>query len=159
WFGHVIVTTGGLRGLLLTVERVRGDRDDRDRSQRRISLDPARGGVTVYYRELDVHQDKVWPLLCDRRERLFAVFGFDNLIICRGQHIADNSATIRLVLDNQNPLAHVGSACRSTTTGSENANVEPCPGCDSTQILPPCISMMRLDIAKPKPVPPFLRVM
>ena len=40
WFGHVIITAGGLRRLRLTVERVRGDRDDRDRSQRRIGLDP-----------------------------------------------------------------------------------------------------------------------
>src|SRR5438874_33237 len=81
WFGHVIITAGCLRGLLLTVERVRGYRDDRDRPQGRISLDPARGGITVHYRELDIHQDKVGPLLCDRRECLFAVFGFDNLII------------------------------------------------------------------------------
>src|SRR5438046_8958637 len=83
WFGYVIITAGGLRSLLRTVERVRGDRDDRDRSQGRIRLDPARGGVTVHYRELDVHQDKIRPLFCDRSERLFAVFGFDNLIICR----------------------------------------------------------------------------
>jgi hypothetical protein len=48
--------------------------------------------------------------------------------------------------------------CCSTTTGSVNVNVEPCPSCDSTQILPPCISMMRLEMASPKPVPPFLRV-
>ena len=34
----------------------------------------------------------------------------------------------------------------------------PCPTCDSTQILPPCISTMRLDMASPSPVPPFLRV-
>jgi len=49
--------------------------------------------------------------------------------------------------------------CCPTTTGSVKANVEPCPGCDSTQILPPCISMIRLEMASPKPVPPFLRVM
>jgi hypothetical protein len=49
--------------------------------------------------------------------------------------------------------------CCSTTTGSVNANVEPWPGCDSTHILPPCISMMRFEMASPKPVPPFLRVM
>ena len=49
--------------------------------------------------------------------------------------------------------------CCSTTTGSVNENVEPRPGCNSTQILPPCISMMRFDMASPKPVPPFLRVM
>jgi adenylate cyclase len=66
----------------------------------------------------------------------------------------------RLVLDHQNALAHAaGSTCRSTTTGSVKANVEPWPGCDSTQILPPCISIMRLEMASPRPVPPFLRVM
>jgi len=64
-----------------------------------------------------------------------------------------------LVLDDQNAFAHVGSTCRSTIIGSVKANVEPWPSCDSTQILPPCISMMRLDIASPKPVPPFLHVM
>jgi hypothetical protein len=52
-----------------------------------------------------------------------------------------------------------GLTCCSTTTGSVNVNVEPRPTCDSTQILPPCISMMRFDMARPKPVPPFLRVM
>jgi hypothetical protein len=49
--------------------------------------------------------------------------------------------------------------CCSTMTGNVKANVEPWPGCDSTQILPPCISMIRLDMASPNPVPPFLRVM
>jgi len=49
--------------------------------------------------------------------------------------------------------------CCSTTTGRVNANVEPWPGWDSTQIRPPCISMMRFDMARPKPVPPFFRVM
>ena len=65
----------------------------------------------------------------------------------------------KLILDHQNPLAHAASTCRSTMTGSVKVNVEPWPGCDSTQILPPCISMMRFDMASPKPVPPFLRVM
>ena len=65
----------------------------------------------------------------------------------------------RLVLDHQNALAHAGSTWRSTMTGSVNVKVEPWPGCDSTQIRPPCISMMRFDMASPKPVQPFLRVM
>src|SRR5262249_49989102 len=37
--------------------------------------------------------------------------------------------------------------CCSTPAGRVNANVEPWPGCASTQIRPPCISMMRLEIA------------
>jgi hypothetical protein len=36
--------------------------------------------------------------------------------------------------------------------------VEPLPGLDSTQMRPPCISMIRREIAKPSPVPPFFLV-
>src|SRR5215469_5844753 len=90
--------------------------------------------------------------------RLLAILGLGDLIVGRRQHIADDLAIIRLVFDHQNTLGHAASTCRSTTTGSVKVNVEPSPSCDSTQILPPCISMMRFDIARPKPVPPFLRV-
>src|SRR5262249_33459146 len=80
-------------------------------------------------------------------------------IVSRGQHIADDLAIVCLVFDHQNALAHAASTCRSTITGNVKVNVEPLPGCDSTQIRPPCISMMRLDMASPKPVPPFFLVM
>src|SRR5215467_3168616 len=108
---------------------------------------------------MDIHQDEVGALFRYSCERLLTVLGLDDLIVGGGKHIADNPATIRLVLDHQNALAHAASTCRSTMTGSVNANVEPCPSCDSTQIRPPCISMMRFDMASPSPVPPFLRVM
>src|SRR6516164_8272900 len=98
-------------------------------------------------------------MLRDGGERLLTVLRFGDFIVGTGKHIADNLAIIRLILDDQNALAHAASTCRSTTTGSVNVNVEPWPGSDSTQILPPCISMMRFDMASPKPVPPFLRVM
>src|SRR5215469_13005404 len=107
---------------------------------------------------MDIHQDEVGALFPCSRERLLTVLGLDDLIVGRGKHIADNPAAVRLVLHHQNALGHAGSACRSTMTGRVNANVEPRPGCDSTQILPPCISMMRFDMASPNPVPPFLRV-
>src|SRR5207247_2282308 len=35
---HIVITTGHLRDLLLSVERIGGDRDDRDRSQRGVSF-------------------------------------------------------------------------------------------------------------------------
>src|SRR5215472_1012783 len=106
-----------------------------------------------------IHQNEIGPLLCDCRQRLLSVFGLRDLVVGRRQHIADDLAIIRLILDHQNALAHAGSTCRSTTTGSVKVKVEPWPGCDSTQIRPPCISMMRFDMASPRPVPPFLRVM
>jgi len=55
WFRHVVITAGRPCGLLLTVERIRGDRDDRDRSQRWISLDPTCCGVTIHNRQLHIH--------------------------------------------------------------------------------------------------------
>jgi hypothetical protein len=45
---HIVITARRLRDLILSVERVGGDRDDRYRSQRGIGFDPARGCVTVY---------------------------------------------------------------------------------------------------------------
>jgi hypothetical protein len=45
---------------------------------------------------------------------------------CDVEHIANDLAIIRLVLDYQNALAHTASTtCRSTMTGSVNAKVEP----------------------------------
>src|SRR5262249_42829052 len=119
--------------------------------------------------EVDESDNRQWRLLRARGERPCngrTSNDFDEIaashcshIISRSEHIADNLATIRLVLDHQNALAHAASTCRSTMIGSENAKSEPRPGWDSTQIRPPCISMMRLDMASPRPVPPFLRVM
>src|SRR5262245_6401169 len=47
------------------------------------------------------------------------------------------------------------TTCCSTRIGIAKANVEPLLISDSTQMRPPCNSMMRLAIANPKPVPPF----
>jgi hypothetical protein len=53
---------------------------------------------------------------------------------------------------------HADLAWCSTVVGSVKENVEPCPRADLTQIFPPCSSMIRFEIASPRPVPPFLRV-
>jgi hypothetical protein len=56
----------------------------------------------------------------------FAIAASASSPLSGGQHIADDLAIIRLVLDHQNTLAHAaGSARRSTMTGSVKANVEP----------------------------------
>src|SRR5215469_7341900 len=158
-FRDIVIASCRPRLLFFAAERIGGDRDDRDRSQRRISFDPACGRVAVHNRQLDIHQDKIGPLFRYRCERFLAVLSFGDFVVGRGQHISDDLAIIRLVLDHQYALAHAASTWRSTMTGSVKANVEPCPGCDSTHIRPPCISMIRLEMASPKPVPPFLRVM
>src|SRR5208337_5172354 len=92
------------------------------------------------------------------RKRLLAIFSLGHLVIVGCQQIAHDLPIVLLVLDHQNSLAHAGLACSLTVTGSVNAKVEPCPNVDSTQIFPPCISIMRFEIASPSPVPPFWRV-
>src|SRR5712691_4588752 len=63
----------------------------------------------------------------------------------------------RLVVDDQNlrhaaPLSLV--ALVSPTAGSSNANVDPSPSRDSTQILPPIAVTKPRAMKRPSPVPP-----
>jgi hypothetical protein len=75
----------------------------------------------------------------------------------RSEHVCGASASPK-----EPPLPrctdYAGLTCCSTESGSVKENIEPCPTTDSTQIFPPCISMMRFEIASPSPMPPFLRV-
>src|SRR5262249_4597092 len=109
-------------------------------------------------RQLDVHENKVGMLLFRSANAGLAIPGFRHLISGTAQEVSEDLPMVLLVLDCKNAFAHAVSTCRSTMTGSVKVKVEPWPGCDSTQIRPPCISMMRFDMASPKPVPPFLRV-
>ena len=92
---------------VFAAERIGGNRDDWDRSQLRIGFNPAGRCITVHDRELNIHQDEIGPLRCDCRQRQLTVFGLRNFVVSRGQHIADDLAIIRLVVDHQNALAHV----------------------------------------------------
>src|SRR5262249_44178759 len=156
---HIAITSCRSRCLFFPIQRVGGDGDDWNRPQRRNGLDFARDLVAVHDRQLDTHENEIRSLFCHCCKRLLAVLGFRDFVIGASEHVADDLAIVRLVLDHQNALAHAASTWRWTVTGSVKAKVEPWPGCDTTQILPPCISIMRFDIASPRPVPPFLRVM
>ncbi len=130
-----------------------------------IGIDRIAGSALIWRVAVEPSMIGSWISIKIRSGRCFAIaasasspFSASVISFGRSKHIADDLAIIRLVLDHQNALAHAASTCRSTMTGTVNAKVEPWPGCDSTQILPPCISMMRFEMASPKPVPPFLRV-
>src|SRR6516165_4739498 len=110
-------------------------------------------------RQLNVHENKVGMLLFRSANTGLTIPGFRHLISGTAQEVAEDLPIVLLVFDHQNALAHAAaSTCRSTITGSVNVKVEPWPSCDSTQIRPPCISIMRFDMASPKPVPPFFLV-
>ena len=74
------------------------------------------------------------------------------------QQIAQDLPVILLIFHHKNALAHDDLNCCATFVGTVNENVEPLPGVDSTQMRPPCISIIRFDMARPSPVPPFFLV-
>src|SRR5215216_4770064 len=88
-------------------------------------------------------------------ERFLTVLRLDHLVVRTLEQIAQDLTIVLLILDHQNTACHPGLACFSTSMGIENENVEPRPGMDSTQIRPPCSSIIRFDRANPRPVPPF----
>jgi hypothetical protein len=84
-FWHVFITASRPCLLLFATERIGGDRDDRDRPQRRIGLDPPRRLVTVYARQLDIHKDKIGPLFRNGFERLLSALGLCDFVVGSGK--------------------------------------------------------------------------
>src|SRR5262249_44597774 len=66
---------------------------------RRVAVYPSMTGNWT------MHQDEVGALFRYGCERLLTVLDLGDLIVGMGKHIADNPATIRLILDHQNALA------------------------------------------------------
>src|SRR5262249_6719584 len=66
---------------------------------RRVAVYPSMTGNWT------IHQDEVGALFRYGCERLLTVLDLGDLIVGMGKRIADNPATIRLILDHQNALA------------------------------------------------------
>jgi hypothetical protein len=80
-FGHIVVAARRPSLLFFASERIRGDRDDWDRSQGRISLDLVGGCVAVHNRQLNVHQDQVGALFFYSRQCLFTILSLSDFVI------------------------------------------------------------------------------
>src|SRR5262249_20909184 len=156
--GHVGVAPGLERFHVVAGERVRGHHDERDGAKIRVCLDPAGRLVAVHSRELDVHQDEIGALRPCEADPILTGLRLDQLEARLGEEEAQDPPVLLVILHDQDPLAHERATDRSTRKGSVNRKVEPRLSADSTQIRPPCISTMRFAIARPRPVPPFFRV-
>src|SRR5215469_9339372 len=155
---HVVVAPGEPRLLLVTTQRVGRDHDDGDRLEIGIGLDTPRRLVAVEQRQLDIHEDQVGAARLRGCHRVLAVLGFDQVEAGPGEQIMQDPSVVLLVLDHENALLHVPSVSAVALTGRLTENVAPAPGLDSTEMLPPCISMIRLAIARPSPLPPLVLV-
>src|SRR5271154_2646182 len=155
--GDITVASRRARLSLVAGERVGGHRDDRHCSQFGDRANAPSCFVTVDDRQLDIHQNQVGLLALRQRYALGAVHRLDQLVTDARQKIADDLAIILGVLDNQDALGHAASSSAgSTWTGNTTRKVDPAPNTESTEIMATCISTMRLEIARPRPVPPFL---
>src|SRR5208282_597516 len=105
-----------------------------------------------------IHEDEIGALLLRGGDSGLAVPGFRHLVAGAGQQVAQDLAIVLLILNHENTLAHDRPAWCCTCSGTVKKKVEPLPGLDSTQSRPPCISMILLAIAKPRPVPPLALV-
>src|SRR5262249_1502633 len=97
-----------------------------------------------------------------RRDAFEPVHRLKQFVAGTRQQVAHDLPVVLGVFDDKDALRHAApinsSGASSTRTGSVTRKVAPRPSSEATEIVPPCISTMRLEIAKPKPVPPFLRV-
>ena len=131
---------------------------------RRVASVPSITGI------LHVHQHQVEPPPPPASHRLGAVLCERHLVAVAAEHGAEQLAVHAHVLGDEDPQrrqrARVegrprgrGRPARSPiSSGTSNQNRLPAPGALSTPMAPPIASTSRLQIASPRPVPPYRRV-
>src|SRR5262245_8707108 len=156
---HVAIAAGRSRPFLIASHGERADRDYGRARHSRQSLDPARTLIAVEHRKLDVHQHEIGMLGFGFGDALGAGRGFDDLVAGALQRKSRDLPQVLLVLDDQYAMGHAAAPAAWARTGSSMRKVEPRPRTDSTQMRPPCISIISLAIARPSPVPPLVFVL
>src|SRR5262245_3178805 len=157
--GHVVIAACRARLFLIALHRKRANRNDRYRLESGIEFYSPRGLIAVNHRHLNVHEDEVGALGFGFGDPGLSISRLDDGIARAREEIAEHAAQVFLVLDDENALAHGALFRNSARVGSSIWKVEPLPTVDSTQMRPPCISMICLAMAKPKPVPPLALVL
>src|SRR5712672_263070 len=131
------------------VDRAGGGRqhDDRDID---AALQIADDGKPVFLRHIEIEHHQVGHARFDRAAQALAAVAQRHGEAVHLEVLADHLAGRRLVIDADDVLAlgHVISVA-----GNVTVNVDPCPGPALLAVTwPPCMSMMRLTIDKPRPV-------
>src|SRR5262249_37026663 len=112
--GDVSIAARPARLLLVAAQRIGGDHNNRDVHEIWISLEATGRLVAINQRQLDIHENEVWPLAGGKLDRLLPVLGFDHFESSVCKKIAEDLAIVLLILDNQNAFLHVCPACCST---------------------------------------------
>src|SRR5581483_661061 len=166
----VIVAAGVAGGDFVADHRVRRDGDDGNMLQRRVGLDAARRLPTVHHRHAEIHQDQIGALGRRLPHALLAVDRLRDLVIVFEQLHQEVAVPIGVV-DNQNlfSLHHpvpfktpypsrLAVSCALYAIGSVIMNFDPLPASLSAAMSPPMSCANFFTSARPRPVPPYLRV-
>src|SRR5665213_1596722 len=92
--------------LLVALHGKSRDGDHGDGFQLGVVLEPFGHFQARHFRQLDVHEDQVGPVLAREIERLDAVAGADGLVAVRFQQVMEELHVELVVLDNQDGLRH-----------------------------------------------------
>ena len=168
----------------VTVTRHRIGREGDDGNEGIAPLaNPARSFVAVHHRHLAVHQDQIVSALLQRFEGFGAIGNRVGLVPEFPQLRQGYELVGRIILGEQDSRLQLhnrratqsdrrrvsaGFDAGSTADGiavtggisktAVNQKVEPSPSWLSSPILPPILSTSCLEMANPRPVPPYLRV-
>src|SRR5216683_3188729 len=92
--------------LLVALHGEGGHRDDRDRLEVVVLLDPLGHFEARYLRQLDIHEDQIRVMLARELQRLHAVLGLQRIVTMRLQQVMEQLHIKVIVLDDENSLGH-----------------------------------------------------
>ena len=95
--------------LLVTLHGKGRDGNHGDFPQRIVFLQPLRNFQAGYFRQLDIHQNKIRSLGARKLQRLHAIPGLERLVSMGIEQVMKQLHVQLVVLNNQNPLRHVVS--------------------------------------------------
>src|SRR5581483_9546779 len=141
-------------------------RDDRGRPRPLLLAERLGHGPPVDAREEQVDEDDVRMLGTGGLQPGRAIGRGERLVAGRADDALRDVEVVRVVLDDEHtchrqdlaPSDACSTCAARMRTGSVKRNVLPTPTVLSTQMRPPCSPTRRFEMARPRPVPPYLRV-
>src|SRR5579885_3609159 len=112
--GNIGLATALTDDFLIAFHGKGGDRDDRDRLERIVFLQPFGHFQPRNFRELDIHQDQVGSVLAGEVQRFHAVLGLKDVVAVRIEQIVEELHVELVVLHDQNRFRVFGHALLPT---------------------------------------------
>src|SRR5487761_2128330 len=104
--GQIGLAAALANAFLVALHGEGGDRHDRNCLEFGIVLEPFGHFEAGYFRQLDIHQNQIGPVLAREIQRLDSVAGADGLVAMRFQEVVEELHVQLVVLHDQDGLRH-----------------------------------------------------